>query len=115
MLLIADVCVGATHADSQVSNSQANSQSCCRLASTAHRRLGGQGAVVFGHLAYDSSRELAIKFFFDKGAFDREAETACLPVRTANGRKEAILWTALPHRNLNPATLTASTLDQRPR
>ena len=38
--------------------------------------------MVFGHLAYDSSKELAVKFFFDQSAFDSEAETACLPVRT---------------------------------
>ena len=46
-----------------------------------HRRLGGQGAVVFGSFVYSSASEVAIKFFFDQKAFRNESETAQIPVR----------------------------------
>ena len=52
----------------------------CRLKGAQHRRLGGQGAVVFARLAYNSETELAVKFFFDQAAFEKEAETAQIPV-----------------------------------
>ena len=44
----------------------------CRLVEQHGRRMGGQGAVAFGHHAHDANRELAVKFFFEKEAFTRE-------------------------------------------
>ena len=53
----------------------------CRLKGPTHRRLRGQGAVVFGSFVYSSASEVAIKFVFDQKAFRNESETAQIPVR----------------------------------
>jgi hypothetical protein len=55
----------------------------CRLSSgakTKGRRIGGQGAVAFGHETKNECRELAIKFFFKENAFHLEKQVMMDPV-----------------------------------
>ena len=53
----------------------------CRLVGRHGRRMGGQGAVAFGHHVGDANRELAVKFFFSEDAFRRERDVAQVKVR----------------------------------
>lgn len=43
--------------------------------------MGGQGAVCFAQHVHDERRELAVKFFFSRGAFERERDIAKIQVR----------------------------------
>ena len=53
---------------------------------------------MFARLAYNSETELAVKFFFDQAAFEKEAETAQIPVCShARARFAMLLSQCCPH------------------
>jgi hypothetical protein len=52
----------------------------CRLAPELGRRVGGQGAIAFVHLASSNRNHYAVKFFFSADAFECEKLAACNPV-----------------------------------